>query len=167
MNQELRLPHNNKEGLLYGTVICGITALLMTVFNIVLHVQTFNSEVFFIILKLYPLFFVVAMLLENFVVSHFSHAMIAKFASKKDSFNAQILFNVLFTVLGMSLLMTVIGDFVGNGFVLKSGMVGRFLTAWPRNFSIVLGIELLIAQPIARKVMMMLHKKVVSTVEVD
>lgn len=84
--------------------------------------------------------------------------MVSKFAATGDSFNANILFSVLFTVLGMSFCMTFIGDFIGHGFTLESGIISRFFTAWPRNFAIVLFLELLIAQPLARKAMANLHK---------
>lgn len=158
MKEETRLPQTNKEGLLYGSIICGITALLMSGWNISLasgvHLDSLKKVVL-----LFPLFFVIAMLLENVVVRPFSTAMCHKFGESKDSFNAQILFNVLFTVLGMSFLMTGIGDVIGHGFVIESGFASRFFHHWPRNFSVVLGIELLLAQPVARKVMVWIHRK--------
>lgn len=159
MKHDLRLPQSNKEGLLYGMIICGITAFLMTFLNIYLQFYTVNKEVLFIILKSFPLFFIVAMLLENFVVSRFANKLVEKYSATQDSFNAHILFSIFFTVVGMSFCMTLIGDFIGHGFVLEKGIVARFLMAWPRNFGVVLFIELLIAQPLARKVMSIIHRE--------
>ncbi|AHI57160.1 DUF2798 domain-containing protein [Listeria ivanovii] len=157
MNQDLRLPQNNKEGLLYGVIICSITAFLMTTFNTYLQIRIVNADFLLTIVKLFPLFFIVAMLLENFIISHFSRKMVTKYMDASDSFNAYILFSVLFTVLGMSFCMTFIGDFIGHGFVIEEGLLSRFFSIWPRNFAIVLFIELIIAQPLARNVMSILH----------
>ncbi len=44
----------------------------------------------------------------------------------------------------------------------------NFLTAWPRNFCVVLWFELLIVQPLGRAVMKLIHtKKVPQKVKVD
>lgn len=157
MSHDLRLPHNPKEGLLYGSIICGITAFLMSSFNIYLEFRAVDSHYVTTVLKVFPLFFVIAMLLENFVVRKAVMPLLTKFSHANDSFNAQVLFNVFFTVIGMSIIMTVIGDVVGHGFAIQTGLLNRFITAWPRNFTIVLFIELLIAQPTARQMMRRLH----------
>ncbi|MBP1044301.1 DUF2798 domain-containing protein [Vagococcus sp. BWB3-3] len=158
MKQERRLPQTSKEGLLYGVVICGITAFLMASFNIYLQVKQVNMTLVVMILKAFPLFFLIALLLETFVMHQPVEKLVRKFTEKDDSFNAVILFTVLFTVVGMSFSMTIIGDFIGHGFLIEQGFLLRFLAAWPRNFAIVLMIELLIAQPLARKVMTVLHQ---------
>lgn len=44
MKHDLRLPQSNKEGILYGVIICGITASLMTFLNIYLQFYTINKE---------------------------------------------------------------------------------------------------------------------------
>ncbi|MBK5485173.1 DUF2798 domain-containing protein [Peribacillus sp. TH16] len=84
-----------------------------------------------------------------------SEKLDGKFTEPADSFNAKILFRILFTVLGMSACMTLIGDIVGNG--ISSEIFSRFLTNWPRNFLIVLIAESLVIQPIARFAMVKLH----------
>ncbi|MGY3704337.1 DUF2798 domain-containing protein [Vagococcus martis] len=159
MHEEKRLPMNKKEGLLYGIVICGITASSMCFYNLYLAFGAINQDMLIAFAKSLPLFFVIAMLLENFVVRHFADSLVKKFSDPKDSFNATLLFTILFTVVGMSFLMTFIGDVVGHGLVVNSSTFIRFVMSWPRNFGVVLGLELLIAQPIARKVMVLLHSK--------
>ena len=155
--KEKRLPMNKKEGIIYGTVICGITASVMCFYNLYLGFGNLTQEMLLTFAKSLPLFFVIAMLLENFVVRHFADALVQKFGHEEDSFNAKILFSILFTVLGMSFLMTFIGDVVGHGLMINGSTFGRFVHAWPRNFGVVLALEILVAQPIARKVMVMMH----------
>lgn len=155
MKQEMRLPRNGKEGALYGAIICTLTVLLMTSLNIILAVGELNVDTLFIILKTLPIFWVIAMVLEPALVGRIAEKMVEKFTAPTDSFNAKILFRILFTVLGMSAIMTPIGYIVGNGF--NTGIFSNFLTNWPRNFLIVLIAESLLIQPIARFVMVKLH----------
>lgn len=162
MNQDARLPQTNKEGLLYGGIICGITASLMVSFNSYLQLKVVNLELVVTIIKAFPLFFVIALLLESSVMHHLVEKIVRKFTEKEDSFNAILLFTVMFTVSGMSFCMTIIGDFIGHGWVIENGFLLRFFIAWPRNFAIVLVIELVIAQPIARKVMIVRHRSILS-----
>jgi hypothetical protein len=57
----------------------------------------------------------------------------------------------------MSIILTIVGSWIG---VLEISMepIQNFFYKWPRNFAISLGVEVLIAQPIARKVMIILHQ---------
>lgn len=158
MSKESRLPHNKKEGLVYGSIICILTVTFMVLLNTYLNKGkiTFGDDPN--ILKIFSILFIIAMLLENLVINHFTTKMTALFVSSKDSFNAKILFTILFTVIGMSFFMTFIATYVSSGFDLSSISFNYFISNWPRNFSIVFAFELLFAQPIARKAMIMLHK---------
>jgi len=90
--------------------------------------------------------------------------MVHTFSDTTDGFNAKMLFTIFFTVIGMSLIMTLIGDMLGNGISLASFAA---LSHWPRNFSIALFCELLIAQPLARFVMKTLHLRQESKLTVE
>ena len=158
MMKEKRLPHNNKEGILYGSVICTCTVIFMVLLNTYINVGHITYQELPTMLKLFCILFIIAMFLENFIVSHFAHKMKSFFCCEEDSFNSQILFNVLFTVIGMSVLMTLIASYISSGFNLQSLTFGHFISNWPKNFSIVFAFELLIAQPIARKFMVLIHK---------
>jgi len=155
MNQETRLPRNGKEGALYGAIICTLTVLFMTSLNVILAVGEFNEEAAFMILKSLPIMWIIVMILEPVFIGRIAERLVGKFTKPTDSFNAKILFRILFTVLGMSAAMTLIGDVVGNGF--SSANFSNFLTNWPRNFLIVLIAESLVIQPIARFAMVKLH----------
>ena len=148
------MPHNGKEGMLYGIIICSITVLIMSTVNISLEFGKLDTEVLMIILKSFPIILIVAMLLEVLVFGRIAEKLVHTFSNETDGFNAKTLFNILFTVIGMSLTMTVIGTMIGKGFTLASF---EALSHWPRNFSIALFCELLIAQPPARLVMKKIH----------
>ncbi|WP_438347659.1 DUF2798 domain-containing protein [Paenibacillus sp. FA6] len=155
MEQETRLPRNGKEGALYGVIICALTALFMTTLNTTLGVGKFDGEVVVMILKMFPIMLVIAMILESVVIGRIAEKLVGKFTASTDSFNAKILFRILFTVIGMSACMTLIGGIAGNGF--SSETFSNWLTNWPRNFLIVLIAESLVIQPIARFAMVKLH----------
>lgn len=155
MNLETRLPRNGKEGALYGAIICTLTVLFMTSLNIILASREFNGEVAFMIIKTLPIMWIIVMILEPVFIGRIAEKLVDKFTEPTDSFNSKIMFRILFTVLGMSACMTLIGHIVGNGF--SSEIFSNFLTHWPRNFLIVLIAESLVIQPIARLAMVKLH----------
>ena len=155
MNQETRLPRNGKEGALYGAIICTLTVLFMVSLNVLLAAGKFNQETAITIIKLLPIFWIIAMIIEPVFIGRIAEKLVGKFTKPTDSFNAKILFRILFTVIGMSVCMTLIADVVLNGF--STELFSNFLTNWPRNFVIVLIAESLVIQPIARFVMVKLH----------
>ncbi|MEK5039400.1 DUF2798 domain-containing protein [Sporosarcina sp. FSL K6-3457] len=155
MKQETRLPRNGKEGALYGTIICTLTVLFMVSLNVILAVGEFNVDVAFTIIKLLPVFWIIAMVIEPVLIGRIAEKLVDKFTKPTDSFNAKILFRIIFTVLGMSICMTLIGEWISNGF--GSETFNNFLTNWPRNFLLVLIAESLVIQPIARFAMVKLH----------
>lgn len=156
--KEMKLPHNNKEGLLYGGVICLITVIIMLLFNIYLAFGKFNLDVVKCIIKLIPIIWIVAMLIEMFIVGKIAEKLVSKFSSETDGFNARILFNILFCVTGMSAIMTVVGAFIGNGHI-SLEPITTFPSHWPRNFFVAFWCEMLLAQPFARMIMKQIHKK--------
>lgn len=149
------LPRNNKEGLIYGCIIAAISCIFMASVNIAIEFGGFSKETIVTILKSLVPIFIIVMLLENFIVGKLAEKAVEKFASETDSFNAQILFRIFFTVIGMSLTMTIIGGLFGSPFV---EVIKHFPKAWPRNFCMAFFWEILVAQPIARKVMRTMHK---------
>ncbi|WP_370455143.1 DUF2798 domain-containing protein [Planomicrobium sp. CPCC 101079] len=96
------------------------------------------------------------MVLEPVVIGRIAEALTAKFTEPTDSFNSKVLFRILFTVLGMSIVMTFIGDVISNGF--HAEIFGNWLRNWPRNFVIALIAESIVIQPLARFAMVKLHE---------
>lgn len=80
-----------------------------------------------------------------------------KIIKKEDSFNAHIIVNTLCTVFLMSILLTIIGTWIGFGKITMEPIY-NFFYKWPRNFAIAFAVEIFIAQPIARFVMKKMHE---------
>ena len=81
-----------------------------------------------------------------------------KIAHHDDSFRATITINILCTVFLLSICLTVVGTWIGSQHV-SMEPITSFFYKWPRNFAISLFVELLIAQPIARFVMLKYHQR--------
>lgn len=156
MHLEKRLPHNGKEGLLYGGMISTMTVLFMTTYSTIFFAGEFNGDVAWSIVKMLPIMWIIVMVIEPAIFGRLAEALAAKFTKPTDSFNSKILYRILFTVLGMSAAMTLIGDVVGHGF--HSELSSNWVQNWPRNFVIVLIAESLVIQPLARYAMVKLHE---------
>lgn len=156
MLQDKRLPHNGKEGLLYGSLIVTMTVLLMTSYSVLLHADHFTMETMWMILKIMPVMWIIAMVLEGTVFGRIADSLTGKLTKHSSSFHKKILLRIVFTVIGMSVAMTFIGDLVANG--LHGEIFSNWLANWPRNFIIVLLAESLLIQPLARLAMVKLHE---------
>lgn len=166
MEQDARLPQSKGEGVLFGIIICFLTALFMSIFNSCISQGAITGDIVLHALMFFPLFMVIAFFVQNLIVGKIANILTTKFVKNSDSFNSRILFTTLFNVIFMSLIMTFIGIVVMTGF--SSSLLSNFLTVWPRNFCVVLWFELLIAQPLGRAVMKLIHtKKVPQKVKVD
>ncbi len=150
------MPSNGKEGLIYGGVICALTCIFMATMNICINMGGVSEKAIITSLKSFPLVFVIAMILEIFIVGKIADKLVNVFSSSKDCLNAHILFRTFFTVIGMSIIMTIVGGSLANGFSLE--VIKEFLICWPRNFCVAIFLELLIVQPIARNVMRTMHE---------
>lgn len=155
MTLDNRLPHNAKEGAIYGATICFLTALVMTTFNVLLNTGEVSAQALQSIAIYFPLMFVIAMLVEPLLVGRLAEKAMHRLSPSTDSGNAKILFRMVFTVFGMSLVMTGIGNLIFMG---MDEWLNRMLHDWPRNFLVVLLLEALLIQPIARAVMVKLHQ---------
>lgn len=153
--EETRLPRSGKEGLLYGGVICLVTVIVMLTLNIG-TLFGLSLQTLFIILRLIPIIWVVAMLIESLIIGKIAEKLVVKFTEPSDGFNTRILFTILFCVTGMSATMTIVGSLIGNGLSLEP--FKTFFLHWPRNFCVAFWCEILLAQPAGRLVMKILHK---------
>src|SRR5690606_14845612 len=76
-----------------------------------------------------------------------------------DSFRAHMILHALCSVLLISLLMTVVGTWIGARQI-STEPLEQFAHLWPRNCTIAFLIEALLAQPVARQVMRLHHQRV-------
>lgn len=152
----MKLPRNKKEFALFMAVISvisvNIIAPLITCFEI-----GFNIKVWMGVFKVMPFIWVSVIILV--LLTHKPASYITeKIVSKEDSFNSHIVINILCTVFLMSIFLTVVGTWIGSRHI-SLEPIRMFFYKWPRNFAISFGVELLIAQPIARFVMLKLHNR--------
>lgn len=152
----MKLPRNKKEFTQFMAVISIISvnliAPLITCFEL-----GFRLDVWADTLQVIPFIWVTVIVL---VLLTFKPAEILtqRFVKKDDSFSAHILINILFSVLLMSVFLTVIGTWIGSRQI-SMEPIHQFFYKWPRNFAISLFVEACIAQPIARTIIEKRHKR--------
>lgn len=151
----MKLPRNKKEFILFMAVISvisvNIIAPLITCFEV-----GFRMDVWAEAIKIIP-FIWIAVIVLVLITYKPAGWMTGKIIEKDDSFAAHIVVNILCNVFLMSIFLTVIGTWIGSRQVSMEPIV-LFFYKWPRNFAISFAVEALIAQPIARLVMLKLHQ---------
>ena len=153
------MPTNKKEELIFGIAICLIMVFFMGLLNISIHLGGFNLESIkttFIAFIAFPVTFIIAFILENLIIGRINHALLDKFVSKTDSKNAYILFNCFFIVTFMSLIMTIIGGFLGGDNA--QTIFSEFFIRWPRNFCAAFFLNILVAGPVSRIILRLIQK---------
>lgn len=156
MHIEDRLPRNSKEGILFLLLISIIS--VNTIAPIIVGLERgFSKEVYLDTLKIIPFMWVIVVLLVSLVAGPIVGKVMPKFIGQTDGFNARVLLNTLLNVTVLSILLSIIGTWVGMKQISLEPFK-NFLHIWPRNFGVAFGIELLVAQPIARFVMKKLHQ---------
>ncbi|HOZ71138.1 MAG TPA: hypothetical protein PK179_01380 [Spirochaetales bacterium] len=154
MDFYMRLPRDTKEFALFMFIVSvisvNILAPLITCFEL-----GFSFAVWGRVLRVIPFIWmsVVALVLLTYKPAEWLTYRIVK---KGDSFRAVMLASIVSSVLLMSVFLPVIGTWIGSrSFSVEP--IRMFFHKWPRNFALSLGVEALVAQPIARQVLLRLH----------
>lgn len=151
----MKLPRSRREFALFMAIISiisvNIIAPLITCFEMGFHLYVWADA-----LRIIPFIWlsVIVLVLLTYKPAEW---MTGRIISEGDSFNAHIIVNILCTVFLMSIFLTVIGTWIGSRRI-SVEPIRLFFYKWPRNFSISLAVEALIAQPVARFVMLKLHQ---------
>jgi hypothetical protein len=152
----MKLPRNKKEFILFMAVISvisvNIIAPLITFFEIGFNLYNWTDT-----LEIMPFIWVAVIVLVLFTYKP-AKWLTSRVTKENDSFGSQILINILFSVILMSICLTVIGTWIGNRHI-SLDPINMFFYKWPHNFTISFFIESCIAQPIARLVMSKIHRK--------
>lgn len=158
----LKLPQNRNEFALFllivsiisVNIIAPIIGMLETGFTVQHYKQILAviPEMWISIIVLVLLTGKPASLLKNLIVN------------ERDSFNTQITINILCNVLIISAIMTILGTWIGQQQIFLLPF-HTYFNNWPRNFAIAFVVEALIAQPIARQVLLYHHLRVVKSKE--
>lgn len=157
-----KLPRNFKEFLLFMGVISLISvnliAPLITCFEV-----GFTGKAYLHALHVIPWIWLCVILL---VLTTYRPAewITGKIVREGDSFGACITVNILSAVLLMSIVLTIVGSWIGSGSISMEAF-RLFFYRWPRNFAISFGVESLIAQPIARLIMVWIHREKEKVIE--
>ncbi|PAV31614.1 hypothetical protein CIL05_02865 [Virgibacillus profundi] len=156
MHEETRLPRNGKEFILFLAIISVLSVNIIA--PIIMGFEFgFKKETYVNTLQVIPFVWICVILLVTLVANPIVSKLVPKFVKPTDGFNARILFNILFSVTILSILLTVIGSWIGMREI-SLEPIQTFFYAWPRNFFIAFWVEMLIAQPIARFAMKKLHE---------
>jgi hypothetical protein len=157
MYKEDRLPQNAKEGVLFLLIISVIS--VNTIAPIIMGMERgFSKENYLETLKIIPFMWIIVVLLVRLVAGPLVGKVMPKFVGQTDGFNARILLNTLLNVTVLSILLTIIGTWVGTKQISLEPFQ-NFFFSWFRNFGVAFWIELLIAQPIARFAMKKIHAR--------
>lgn len=156
MDFYMKLPRNLKEKMLFMLIVSLIS--VNTIGPIISMCELgFSWHSYLSVLPVLPFIWlsvIVVVLLAEKPATYLKE----KITDKDDSFNTQITINILCNVIIISALMTVLGSWIGQRQI-PVETLRHFFIIWPRNFGIALVVEGLIAQPIARKVLFLLHTR--------
>lgn len=150
----MRLPRDKKEFALFMLIVSVISvnviAPLITCFELGFSLAVWGNA-----LRVIPFIWmcVVALVLLTYKPAE---RLASRIVKEGDSFGAVMLANVVSSVLLMSAFLTVIGSWIGSRSI-GFEPIRLFFYKWPRNFALSLGVEALVAQPIARRVLYGLH----------
>lgn len=157
MHTETRLPRNGKEGLLFLAIISIIS--VNTIAPLIMGFELgFSGETYRRTLSILPYMWVIVVLVVTFIAKPLVGRLMQRFTQPKDGFNAHVLFEILFSVTIISIVLSVVGNWVGTGQI-TADPFRNFFQVWPRNFAIAFWIEMLVAHPIARLSMHALHAR--------
>lgn len=151
-----RLPQNMIEKIIFMAVISIISVNIIAPIIAMLRVG-FSWNNYLRILRGLPinwLAVIVVVLLSQVPAMKLKNLIV----HQNDSFRVQILVNVLCQVAIVSAIMSILGVWISTRQVSVAPLYG-YLNNWPRNFAIAFVVEILIAQPIAQRILMYKHKK--------
>ncbi|SEC57110.1 hypothetical protein SAMN04489806_3244 [Paramicrobacterium humi] len=151
------LPRSGRESLLFVLVISLISVNIIPVVISGLTIG-FTLDMWLGVLRVLPLLWivVVAVVMLTRKPAMWLTGLVVR---KGDSFRAHIFADTLCSVLLISIILTVVGAWIGT-WSFATDPVVHFFENWPRNFMIAFVIEALLAQPVARLVMRGHHRRV-------
>ncbi|HOP09903.1 MAG TPA: hypothetical protein PK629_00245 [Oscillospiraceae bacterium] len=156
MDFYMKLPRNKKEFALFMAVISvisvNIIAPLITGFEVGFSLNMWTDT-----LTVIP-FIWIAVIATVLITYKPAEWLTSRIVREGDSFGSHVTINILCTVFLMSILLTVIGTWIGTRHI-SLEPIRLFFHKWPRNAAISFFVEACIAQPVARLVMLKMHQK--------
>ncbi|WP_283678704.1 hypothetical protein [Lentilactobacillus sp. Marseille-Q4993] len=151
----MKLPRNGREFSLFVFIVSllsvNIIAPLITCFETGFSLETWKNT--FGIIPFMWVVVVLLVLLTNKPASKVTSILI----SDDDSFSAHMIVNCLINVMMMSIVLSVVGVWIGTK-TISWLPIEHFFYKWPRNFTISFLVEACIAQPFARLILLKKHQ---------
>ena len=132
------MPTNKKEGLIFGSLMCFLMVLGMSIYNLTIH----NSL---------SLLAVATGLVPAFVVGVVAKKIAFALPIKKESKLQLILTISTLMILGMVTFMSIFGMLMEGG--IPADFLGTYLKTWGMNFIAAFPYQLLIVGPFSRLVL--------------
>lgn len=138
---------NKKEALLFTFIMCALMVLGMSIYNVALKEGWSGTLVKDVIIGYVPAF-VVAFILDVFVVGKVAKGIAHKLVKENDPMIKKIMFISFFMVTGMVLFMSFYGAVLHVGFT--SALPMAYLSAIGKNFMVALPLQILLVGPLTR-----------------
>lgn len=138
---------NKKEAFVFTTMMCALMVLGMSIYNVIL-IKGFSNDVIKDVLVGYIPAFVVALILDVFVVGKVAKGIVHKMMKDNDPLLKRILLTSLFMVCGMVLCMSLYGAVAHLG--LSPELPRAYLSNIGTNFIVALPLQLIIVGPVTR-----------------
>ena len=146
------MPQNKREDLIYSVLMVFIMVIWMCTYNIAIVYGGLSLEVLQEAWLAFPLAYLVAFLLEKFIVSKFAHWFAFRFLVKPTSKQWKIILAITCcTILPMVIFMSAFGAIESCAASGQWDTIGwQYLVILPRNLAMALPFQLLVAGPLLR-----------------
>ncbi|WP_125675193.1 hypothetical protein [Companilactobacillus keshanensis] len=158
MEFQQKLPQNLRETIVFMAVISIISVNLIAPIITGLEVG-FSVDHWIMVLRQLP-FIWISVIILVVLTQKPAEKMASWFLDQNAGFRSTMMITAMCNVFLMSIVLTVLGTWIGTGSVTIDPLV-HFFEKWPRNYTIALIVEAFIAQPIARLVMSFFHREMV------
>lgn len=138
---------NKKEAMLFTFIMCALMVLGMSIYNVVL-LEGWSGSVFKEVVIGYLPAFIVAFILDVFVVGKVAKGIAHKLVKDNDPMIKRIMCISFFMVTGMVLFMSFYGAVLHVG--LSSDLPMAYLSAIGKNFIFALPLQIILVGPLTR-----------------
>lgn len=142
------------EKFIFTLMMCACMVLGMTIYNMIL-IDGFSSKIFSNLLYDYWPGFIVALILDVFVVGKIAKYIAGKIVKDNDPIIKRIITISFFMVCGMVLCMSFYGAFINVGF--SPILPNAYINAVWKNFIVALPLNFLVVSPLVRSVFLKLY----------
>ncbi len=141
------MPKNKKESFIFTLMMCSLMVFVMTLYNIA-RIHGTSENLLLNTLKGFPLAFVIAFISDWIIVGPLAKKTAFKFINRDDSMIKKAVTISTFMVIGMVIIMSLFGAFMGVGFT--KAIFAAWLINIPMNFIMAYPLQIIFVGPIVR-----------------